>query len=166
MILFRIVLVAVLVPIWALFGLSAIAFASTVEVPLTDAQLEVIGFGPTRLEDLQSAATVVLLAGLGLHGVVWLLTSRAVASMAGSVGGIVASVAGGLAAAGLALAPASERTEVLAQLVRPVAIAVIAAISVALGFRAFLAHTGRWNYRRVTYDAMDDGWGDGWGDGD
>jgi hypothetical protein len=166
MILFRVVLVSLLLPIWAVFTLGLVVMASTTETVLTDDQLVAIGLGGNRLDRLDNVAIVVLLVGLAVHGFVWLITSRSTAAMAGSIGGLLGAGLAGLAAVGLAAAPTSERVEVYRLLVHPGAAGILAVVAVLLGFRAWLAHTGRWRYRVVSHDASMDDWGDGWGDGD
>lgn len=160
------ILVSLLLPIWATFGLAAVAFGSQAEMPITGDQLGVIGIGAGNLEVLQTVALAALLGGLAVHLLAVVVTTRAVAAMAGSVGGVIGVAIASVVAMGLAVAPAGERVEVLALLVRPAAIAAIAVISAGLGLRAFLAHTGRWRYVKHNHNPWDDGggWGGGWDD--
>ena len=164
MLMFRGILVSLLLPVWAGFGLAAIAFASQAEAPVSEDQLGIIGIGNGNVEALETAAIAVLVAGLAVHVLAAVVTSRAVAAMAGSIGGFIGVAIAAVAAVGLAVAPSGDRVDVLTQLVRPVGIATIAVISLVLGFRAFLAHTGRWGYRnwQADHHAWDDG--GGWGD--
>lgn len=147
MILFRTILVALLLPVWALFTIAAVAMLSVGEGALTDPQLQAIGLGGSRLDKLQSVAIGVAVAGLALHLIAWFITSRSVAAMAGSIGALIGAAIAGLLVLVLAAAPSSERVEVYRLLVHPGAAGALAAIALFVGLRAWLAYTGRWRYR-------------------
>ena len=165
MLLFKGALVSLLLPLWATIGVVAIgatSFAvSSAEDPTVEDRIIDLGVGSGSTADLETALSVVLVGGIVVHLIAAVATSRAVAAMAGSLGGLLGTTVAGLAAIALAAAPSGERTDGLQVLAQPVAVGIIGAISVVLGFRAYLAHVGRWRYAKPN---PGDTWGGGWGD--
>lgn len=155
MLLFRGVLVSLLLPIWAVVGLLTVGVVSYLVVaeedPAAENVLTDLGIADGAPGALGTALTIVLLAGFALHLIAAVATSRAVAAMAGSIGGVIATVVAGLMAVAVTAAPDGQRTDALQTVTQPVAVAVIGVISLWFGFRAFLAHTGRWRYAKRSF---------------
>lgn len=168
MLLIKGALVSLLLPIWATAGVAAVAVASfTISVaddPAAEQRVDALGVGPEASPTVESTIAVIVLAGVVIHLIAAVATSRAVAAMAGSLGGLLGTVAAGLVAVFVAAAPNGARVDGLRVLAQPIAIVVVGALSVVLGFRAYLAHIGRWRYARNDSHHIDD-WGSGWDDG-
>lgn len=165
MLLFKGALVSLLLPLWAAIGLLAVGAASfavsTAEDPSVEQQVLDLGFGGSEATTLESALGIAVVAVFAVHVIAAVATSRAVAAMAGSLGGLLGTALAGVAAIALALSPSGDRTDALQALTQPAAVAAIGFVSLILGFRAYLAHTGRWRYAKRD-DA--DTWGDDFGD--
>jgi hypothetical protein len=161
MMMFKGVAVSILLPVWALAMMLVIAATSAAiesEVTPIDTQLEPFGLGSLTDQMFETTMVAVLVGVLLIQALAAVVTSRAVAAMAGAVGGLTGAVIAGLVALAAAAAPSGIRVEALSGLTHPGVIAALAGLSAVLGFRAYLAHVGRWKYAKQSpYDSWDDG---------
>jgi hypothetical protein len=156
------VAVSILLPVWAAVMMLMVAVMSALVAddggtPI-ELQLERLDLGTIDDAAMETALGVVVFGVAAVHLLAAVVTSRAVAAMAGSVGGLIGAVLAGLGALMLAMTPSSLRVEALRALTHPGIIVFLAILAAVLGFRAYLAHIGRWRYpKRSAVDHWDGG---------